>query len=144
MSTIDDITSFIHTVDTNEKEFYCYLAVNFRHRQKTNTRIDVSVNPIDSLNILNAKLQHPIWRLELVIGSFRTAQGADIFRNTWEKKSRGIRSRKIRGMNLSVDFNKKLEKFSSKPVNWRDYLLTCWDYELNPKHKNSPKIDENF
>ena len=112
-------------IPKHEKPYFCYMMINLDQNQKTNTFIEVSRDPFATVNkhnnggVRNSKTTQsgaPDWILSLIIGPFVKEEDATSLAEKWRGKSRGIRSRRNKGMTLALD--KK---------------LTCWDIYKSEK-----------
>jgi len=90
--------------------YYCYLAINEGNSQKVNTRVGVSRYPPNRVQMDNEKYEqnkknknNPTspWVLNMIIGDFTTRMSAEEFRKEWLRKSRGIKSRRYRGLSVA-------------------------------------------
>lgn len=95
-------------------KYWCYLMVNFQPEQKINTYIGKTKDPpkkVEEHNQRKAKGQKttkaaaPYWSLEMIIGPFNDKGSAIEFRDKWKQKSRGIQSRRQRGLDLSDEYH---------------------------------------
>ncbi len=100
---------------------FCYMMVNFKAEQKINTYIGEGKDPYEDVLLHNSgrakdskstRSAAPNWELNMIIGPFKNSGDACKFVEPWRVNSRGILSRRKRGMELA-----------------RLQNLTCWDKE---------------
>lgn len=102
--------------------YFCYMMINLQPLQKTNTFIEVSCDPFKTVEnhnnsaIKSTQPAAPNWILDMIIGPFDQIQKASLFVKLWRDKSRGINSRRKRGIKLACD-----------------QKLTCWDRSFTKK-----------
>jgi hypothetical protein len=100
--------------------YFAYLIVNFDKNKKIHTYIGKSRDPIAKCQYWNrrelrgrkrdrdtpAEQKKPCWNIELIIGPFSSRDKARDFKETWKLKSRGIKPRRLRGMQLAYELKK--------------------------------------
>lgn len=59
----------------------------------------------ETLMGIKNKMKKNYWTIELVIGPFKSKQKAEEFKTQWRMKSRGVKSRKIKGKKLASCFD---------------------------------------
>ena len=105
--------------------WFCFMMVNWQPEQKINTWIEETINPTLSLKLHNKKIAPKskytksaagFWKLEMIVGEFKDFESASKFVHGWKQQSRGIRSRRERGIDLA---NKN--------------KLVCWDKRVLEK-----------
>jgi hypothetical protein len=135
---MDDESDYYSEVAMGEKksgvDFWCYLMINYNPHNKINTHIGKSRNPDAKVNMWNAKCHKrvniqdgeipSIWMLVMVLGPFETESDARILKVIWKNRSRGIGPRKVKGIDLAEEYNRKNPL--KKPI-------TSYDKDLDPR-----------
>ena len=94
--------------------FFSFMMVNFMANQKINTFIGECYDPFSKVVYHNegragtsktTRSAAPHWKLNMIIGEFRTEKEAQDFSKDWRVKSRGILSRRGRGKDLARTSN---------------------------------------
>ncbi len=107
---------------------WCFMMVNFEPNQKINTHISDSKSPPVTVAKHNAgqvkgskstKAAAGSWILDMIIGPFLTSEAASRFAQRWRSNSRGIQSRRKRGLMLSHEerltcYNRRLDRGSTR------------------------------
>lgn len=116
-------TSFSESeLNGREMAYWCYLMINFNVYQKTNTHVGMSRNPVKKVEKHNekklkgsksTKAAAGSWELNAIVGPFKEKLDAKGFKIEWNLHSRGIDSRRNRGMQLCIANN----------LDWYDYSL---------------------
>jgi len=133
-----DTTIKTSQINANEK-FFCYLFVNTLKTQKLTTFMDYSKNPFKSLADFNKTkngIHNVYWKMGTIIGPFSDQKKCKIFCNMWKKKSRGIKSRKMRGILLTILYNIQNINDMKEIVNLENVpsILHCWDEDYATYH----------
>lgn len=120
--------SSLYESDIKKEEWFCYLMINFYPNTKTHTHVGKSREPVKKVKeynkgtIKNARQTNTAtgyWELEMIIGVFDKKADAIEFRDLWKSNSRGIKSRRQRGIDLAIKHKK-----------------TCWDKRMDEEDKS--------
>lgn len=101
--------------------FWCVLFINFNATKKLKTEVRLAIDPMTILKELNnefgnAKIEgrkssgenKVNWGVYFIIGEFFTREQAKDFVKLWKNGTRGIDSRIIQGIKLSIANNKNI------------------------------------
>ncbi len=99
---------------TKPHRYFVFLMVNNLPDIKTNTYVDMSTTPrrrfvlLNSGSIKNVRNTKPAqgkWQLNMIIGPFNEKKNAKSVMEFWRNKSRGMKSRRKRGIELAKQNN---------------------------------------
>lgn len=108
--------------DQKSKQWWVYLITNFQPNVKTNSYVGVSTDPLADLTqhqsgaISLTRVSAASWRMELILGPM-VREKSDEIRSLWTSKSRGIESRRSKGLRLH------------KALREEDQNSRCYDVE---------------
>lgn len=113
--------------------YFCFLMVTTQQKQKVNTSIEFGTDPLFVLQQKNKNKRDyssdgedtEPWKLELVVGPFPDQKKGQKFQKKWKKDSRGIPSRRKKGIELALAlglevFDKRIKEISVEDNNNND------------------------
>jgi hypothetical protein len=95
----------------NSKTKFVSLAICQKDDKSYNTKVITSKNPFKKIDKCNSKLNSVCktkWEVDMIVGPFDNKSQAEDFHNKWKKKTRGISSRRGRGIELACERKKTI------------------------------------
>lgn len=122
--------SVLGMFDNTTGKWFCYLVKQLGGFSKNEANIKMAENPyydmgshyVGDANDKTAKLGKGFWQIEMIVGPLDSEQEADQVRQNWLSTSRGLPSRRERGIKIAVELRER------RP----DRLVFCFDKRLVP------------
>lgn len=130
-----------HAFSSDDGAFFCYLMKQLGGQCKNEANIKTSIEPYKDVcghnrgdvNDKSTKPARGLWQVEIIAGPFDTLAEATIFREEWLGSSRGMNSRRLEGIRLTVEW--RANGFSK---------LMCFDKRLVPHPLNAYLAEVNL
>ncbi len=118
--------------EKDDKDWFCYLMKQLGGPCKNEANIkvateaftDVYRHNVGEINDKSTKPARGLWQVEMIIGPFGNENAASVFRREWMEESRGIESRRQRGIKLAESYVYAPIRCYDKRVVPLD--LNCW------------------